>query len=223
MNKKIRAQLNHIEQNASNLSQLNRKNYLYLSKQIKYFKIPVIFFSSLNSIFAVSLNAYMSQPSVSLLNCLISFMVSLISSLELYLGLTKRLDKSLLCYRNFYMLSMKIKQYNFLEKVNEPEKFLQECIEEYETYFKESEVTIYGFKDELISQHDIHIDHWYETSCFGKQKETKTKEIKEIEMTVKPLEIKTTEMGTNTENFSETAIVICDENVITRAIDRSLS
>ena len=93
MNEKIRAQLNHIEQNASNLSQLNRKNYLYLSKQIKYFKIPVIFFSSLNSIFAVSLNAYMSQPSVSLLNCLISFMVSLISSLELYLGLSKRLDK----------------------------------------------------------------------------------------------------------------------------------
>jgi hypothetical protein len=119
---------------------------------------------------------------------------------------------------------MKIKQYNFLEKVNEPEKFLQECIEEYETYFKESEVTIYGFKDELISQHDIHIDHWYETSCCSKTKETK---IKEIEMTeVKPLEIreiKTTEMGINTENVSETAIVICDENVITRAIDHSLS
>ena len=220
MNEKIRAQLNHIEQNASNLSQLNRKNYLYLSKQIKYFKIPVIFFSSLNSIFAVSLNSYMSQPSVSLLNCLISFMVSLISSLELYLGLSKRLDKSLLCYRNFYMLSMKIKQYNFLEKVNEPEKFLQECIEEYESYFKESEVTIYGFKDQLISQHDIHIDHWYDTSCFGKQKEIK--EIKEIEIK----EIKTTEMGTNTEkenHVSETTIVICDENVITKAIDHSLS
>jgi len=220
MNAKIRAQLNHIEQNASNLSQLNRKNYLYLSKQIKYFKIPVIFFSSLNSIFAVSLNAYMSQPSVSLLNCLISFMVSLISSLELYLGLSKRLDKSLLCYRNFYMLSMKIKQYNFLEKVNEPEKFLKECIEEYESYFKESEVTIYGFKDELISQHSIHIDHWYETSCFGKQKEIEMTKTKEIEMT----EIKTIEMGTNTEpHVSESAIVICDENVITRAIDHSLS
>jgi hypothetical protein len=53
-------------------------------------------------------------------------MVSLISSLEL-LGLSKRLDKSLICYRNFYMLSMKIKQYNFLEKVDEPEKFLKEC------------------------------------------------------------------------------------------------
>lgn len=67
MNKKIREQLNHIEKNASNLSQLNRTNYLYLSKQIKYFKIPIIFFSSLNSIFAVSLNSYMSQSSVSLL------------------------------------------------------------------------------------------------------------------------------------------------------------
>jgi hypothetical protein len=209
MNEKIREQLNHIEQNASNLSQLNRKNYLYLSKQIKYFKIPVIFFSSLNSIFAVSLNAYMSQPSVSLLNCLISFMVSLISSLELYLGLSKRLDKSLICYRNFYMLSMKIKQYNFLEKVDEPEKFLQECIEEYESYFKESEVTIYGFKDQLISPHNIHIDHWYDTSCFGKQKE-----------------IKKIEMGTNTEKelpVTETAIVISDENVITKAINHSLN
>ena len=218
MNEKIRAQLNHIEQNASNLSQLNRTNYLYLSKQIKYFKIPVIFFSSLNSIFAVSLNSYMSQPSVSLLNCLISFMVSLISSLELYLGLTKRLDKSLLCYRNFYMLSMKIKQYNFLEKVNEPEKFLQECIEEYESYFKESEVTRYGFKDQLISPHNIHLDHWYDTSCFGKQ-------IKEIEM--KEMKIKTIEMGTNTEKelpiVTETAIIISDENVITREINNSLS
>jgi hypothetical protein len=116
------------------------------------------------------------------------------------------------------MLSMKIKQYNFLEKVEEPEKFLQECIEEYESYFKESEVTRYGFHDQLISQHDIHIDHWYETSCFGKQKEIETK--------TKEIETKTIEMGTNTEkenSVSETAIVICDENVITRAIYHSLS
>jgi len=122
----------------------------------------------------------------------------------------------LLCYRNFYMLSMKIKQYNFLEKVNEPEKFLQECIEEYESYFKESEVTRYGFKDKLISPHNIHLDHWYDTSCFGKQ-------IKEIEM--KEMKIKTIEMGTNTEpkHVPETAIIISDENVITREINNSLS
>jgi hypothetical protein len=148
------------------------------------------------------------------LNCLISFMVSLISSLELYLGLTKRLDKSLICYRNFYMLSMKIKQYNFLEKVEEPEKFLQECIEEYESYFKESEVTRYGFKDQLISPHNIHLDHWYDTSCFGKHidiKEIEMKETKEIKKS-KEFLLKTT--GTNTER-QETSIII-DENAITK-------
>jgi hypothetical protein len=212
MNEKIREQLNHIEQNASNLSQLNRTNYLYLSKQIKYFKIPIIFFSSLNSIFAVSLNSYMSQSSVSLLNCLISFMVSLISSLELYLGLTKRLDKSLLCYRNFYMLSMKIKQYIFLEKAEEPEKFLQECIKEYESYFKESEVTKYVFQDELISQHNIHVDHWYDTSCFGKHKE--------IEMKVK--KVKETKETKEKLKGPETTIVIPDENAITKRAMESL-
>jgi hypothetical protein len=111
------------------------------------------------------------------------------------------------------MLSMKIKQYNFLEKVNEPEKFLQECIEEYESYFKESEVTIYGFKDQLISPHDIHIDHWYDTSCFGKQKEIKEKEQEQEQEIKEQVLLKST--GTNTER-QETFIVIPDENAITK-------
>lgn len=147
------------------------------------------------------------------LYCLISFIVSLISSLELYLGLSKRLDKSLVCYRNFYMLSMKIKQYNFLEKTEkteEQEKFLQECIKEYESYFKDSEVTKYVFQDQLISPHNIHVDHWYDTSCFGKHLETK--KIKEMGINTEKEKEHTLfkSTSTNTE-CSETSIVILDE------------
>ena len=155
----IKIQLENIEKNSANLAELNRRNYINLSTHIKYFKIPIIFFSSANSIFSVSLNSYMTQPSVSLLTCLISFLVSLISSIELYLGINKRLDNALLCYRNFYTLSIKIKQSLLLDTYKE--EFLQQCTEEYKTYFQDSEVTNYIFKDTLISPHYIVEENWY--------------------------------------------------------------
>ena len=49
---------------------LHRKNYHFWKSKEKYFEIPLIVLSAINSIVAVGLTAYMSQKNVSAVNCL---------------------------------------------------------------------------------------------------------------------------------------------------------
>ena len=88
----VEALCKDIENNASKLSFIHKHNYLYLHQQQKYFKIPIIILSSCNSIFAVGLNAYLTQDLVSSINCILSLICSIISSIELYINLQKRIE-----------------------------------------------------------------------------------------------------------------------------------
>jgi len=146
-------QLKAIEANSSKMSELNRVHYLSLVEMSKWFRLPIICFSSLNSIFAVGMNRYMSQENTSLITCLISFLVGLISSIELYLGLIKRLELSLTSYKAFYLLSIKIQHVLRIEKIkkDDPIAFLTEVLTEYEELFKQSAVYEDKYNDYLIT------------------------------------------------------------------------
>lgn len=80
--KDVEDQLKAIEKNCSRLAQMNREEFLRLSQLIKYFKIPIIFFSGINSIFSLMLSCYISQTSASIVSCIISFIVSLIQLIQ---------------------------------------------------------------------------------------------------------------------------------------------
>lgn len=149
--------LKDIEHNCSIMSQLHKDQYLSLINQIKYYKIPVLILSSMNSIFAVGLSAYMEQDAVSTINCLISFVCGVISSVELYLGLTKKIESQILSYRSFYLLSIKINNTLKLKRETRKSKgheFLLEIENEYIGLFKDSEINPTTFKDKLL-----HIDN----------------------------------------------------------------
>jgi hypothetical protein len=67
--------------------------------------------------------------------------VSIIGSVELYLGLQKKSDNELISYRSFYTLALRINTTLELEVENrqgEGESFLQEIIAEYRALFESS-------------------------------------------------------------------------------------
>jgi hypothetical protein len=150
----IERQLQNIETNCSKNAGISKKDYLELTNQIKYFRIPVIFLSSINAIASVSLTSYMNQSSVSIITCLVSFTVSLISSVELYLGLQKKIETALSSYRDYYLLSVKINNCLRLDRdhrnENDARNFLTECLTQYEQLFGKSNITPECFDDKLM-------------------------------------------------------------------------
>ena len=81
--------LRRISYNSGLMSNHHRTEYYTLVGQLKWFRIPIIIVSSINSVFSVGLNAYITQEVVSVLTCLLSLIVSCIGSVELYLGLQR--------------------------------------------------------------------------------------------------------------------------------------
>jgi len=151
----IEALLKDMEYNSGILSQIHKANYLALHEYIKYFKLPIIVLSSVNSIFSVGLSTYLSQTLVSSINCLISLICGIITSIELYLGLQKKIENELLSYRDYYLLSVKINNCLKLKREHRVEPngqlFLTDITNEYTGLFESSEIHSQNFRDRLIS------------------------------------------------------------------------
>jgi hypothetical protein len=151
----IEALLKDMEYNSGILSQIHKTNYLALHEYIKYFKLPIIVLSSVNSIFSVGLSTYLNQSLVSSINCLISLICGIISSIELYLGLQKKIENELLSYRDYYLLSVKINNCLKLKREHRVEPngqlFLTDITNEYTSLFESSEIHSQNFRDRLIS------------------------------------------------------------------------
>jgi hypothetical protein len=147
--------LKDIEYNSGILSTIHKGNYLILHEYIKYFKLPIIILSSLNSIFSVGLSVYLNQQLVSSINCLISLICGIISSIELYLGIQKRIENELLSYRDYYLLSIKINNCLKLNREHRTEPngqlFLTEITNSYTALFETSEISSQTFRDRLIT------------------------------------------------------------------------
>ena len=109
--------------------------------------------SSLNSIFSVGLIAWVSQSIVSTTNCILSLVCGIISSVELYFQLTKRIENELLSYREYYLLSTRINSCLKLDREHRMETsgidFLKDIENKYNSLFEASNVVMFDFVDEL--------------------------------------------------------------------------
>lgn len=150
----IEERLEAIQNNSAQQSLISKQEYLELTNQQKFFKIPVIVLSGINSVFAVGLNAYASQDAVSIINCILAFICSVIGSLELYLNINKKIETSLTSFQSFYLLSIKINSTLKLERQHRPildgRTFLADCLNEYEQLFKNNNVNPVNINDKLV-------------------------------------------------------------------------
>jgi len=100
------------------MSEVHKKNYVSLQDKLKYYKIPVIIISGINSVIAVGLNSYVSQDVISITNCVLALSCGIIGSIELYLKLAENMNKEYLSGREFYLLHIDIKKTLALSQQN---------------------------------------------------------------------------------------------------------
>lgn len=131
--------LENIRINCIILNKEHKSRYFTLKENLKYYKIPVIIFSSINSIISVGLQPYLPQGTISMMTCLLALICSIIGSIELYLTIQKSMESELISQRDYYMLGVDIYKTLSLSKQHRPipaKEYLDKC---YNTYCKLTE------------------------------------------------------------------------------------
>ena len=146
--------LKNILSNCVLMSDHHKEAHLQYSKRLKWYKLPIIIFSGVNSILSIGGSSFFSQSATSFTNCFISLIISIIGSIELFLQVNKRSDQELTSYYSFYNLSVKISTLLKLDRnhreEHEPKLFLNNIINEYTTIFNEALVNGLEENDKLI-------------------------------------------------------------------------
>jgi hypothetical protein len=110
--------LEQIRQNSVLLSKQHKINYLDLKSSLKYYRLPVIVISALNSAFSIGLQPFINQTTISLINCGLALAVGMIGSIEIFYGITKKMELELTSSKDYYVLSADIYKFLSLEKQN---------------------------------------------------------------------------------------------------------
>lgn len=152
--------LEEINYNCTIMSNYHKQTYLVLVGQLIYFRVPLIILSSVNSILAIGLTAFVnSQTVVSGINSVISLMCAVISSVELFLQIQKRSEVELLSHREYYLLGVKISSMLKLDRKRRQTKglvFLNSIIADYTALYEASNVNNHELNDKLIVINEKH-------------------------------------------------------------------
>ena len=128
--------LENIRVNCVILSKEHKNHYFVLKENLKYYRLPVIVLSGINSIASVGLQPYADQGVISMLTCLLALLCSAIGSIELYLAIQKGMESEMISQRDYYLLSVDIFKTLSLIKDHRPvpaKDYLEKC---YNTYCK---------------------------------------------------------------------------------------
>jgi hypothetical protein len=128
--------LEEIRLNSINISECHKQKYYYAKGYLKYFRIPTIVFSAMNSVFSVGLQPYCPQPIISLICCIISLVCGVISSIELFLSIQSTMENELVASKDFYLLSVNIFKILSLERGTRMINGKVYLDETYQTYCK---------------------------------------------------------------------------------------
>jgi hypothetical protein len=145
--------LEAVRHNSAILQKIHRKKYLELKHTLKYYRIPVIIFSACNSVLSVGLQPYLNQQTISATTCIISLIVGIIGSVELYLSIQNQMELELSLSKDFYALAINIFRILNLERENrntDPHAFLDNIYSDYHNLIQKSNLLKSKIDDELI-------------------------------------------------------------------------
>lgn len=113
--------MDKIRLNSSNMSKQHKNNYFYYKWVSTLFRVPTIVISSISGVFSVGTQAYMNQNTISGIVCLLSLMISIINSIELYLHISDNVETELEMSKKYYILSCDLYKLLMLEDINRPD------------------------------------------------------------------------------------------------------
>ena len=130
--------LESIRENSLINKKLYTKLYLNHKSKLANYKIPIIIFSALNSVFSVGAERYLPQHYISGISCLISLTVGIIGSLQMYLQIEQNMEICLVASRDYYNLAIDIYKTLSLERSHRGQAG-KECLDE--TYSRYASIT----------------------------------------------------------------------------------
>jgi hypothetical protein len=128
--------LDKIRFNSLIFSKEHKKRYLYLKKTLKYYRIPIIILSAVNSVVSVGAQPFFIQQTVSLTNCVLSLLCGIIGSIELFFGIQNQMEIEMNSSKEYYILSSDIFKTISLLRCNRQTDGKTFLNESYSTYVK---------------------------------------------------------------------------------------
>lgn len=149
-NQQTNAILEKIRLNSIKLSNKHRQTALSIQHSSRYFDLPVIVMSVVSS--SMGSNEYVPEKDKNSVNLFISMIVTILTSIKLYLNINNSLNQEISLSREYYVLSIDIyKNLNMpLEVRPDPTQFLNECYSQYVKLIEQSTLNNKIKKDELI-------------------------------------------------------------------------
>jgi hypothetical protein len=128
--------LTKIEQQCNEYAAHHSKDHMYYNKLSSRFNIPILIISSVNALTAISLNSFMNQEYVSILNAVLSAGTGVLGSIQLYMKLNEKMTNALRASILMKRLALKISKELSIDRdlrATEGQAFLQECFAEFNT------------------------------------------------------------------------------------------
>ena len=100
--------LDRIRVNCYELSEIHSYKYAYYKEIAKAYRIPIIVLSGINTFAAVGLDGILTVQYISIITSLISLTCGIITAVELYLNIQKRMENELISHKDYYKLSLEI-------------------------------------------------------------------------------------------------------------------
>lgn len=153
--------LERIRRNCIYRSEYHRKTFYYYKSYEKYFQLPLIVLSACNSVLAISLSNFVGQSTTSMVNCGISLVCGIISSIELYLSIQENMKLEFELSKNFYTLSIKIFKTLHLSREKRStngKEYLENIFSTYSQLCSQSKLLKKKFKNDNLVNESIELD-----------------------------------------------------------------
>jgi len=133
--------LNKIERQCNAYSSYFNKDYQYYHTLSSRFNIPILVISSINALTAISLNEFLTQTYVSILNAILSAGTGILGSIQLYMKINEKMANALRSQVLMKRLALKISKELSIDRAQrstEGQAFLQECFSEFNAALEQS-------------------------------------------------------------------------------------
>jgi hypothetical protein len=149
--------LQRIKINSTQLHNKHRQRYIEFSNMSRIFDVPIIVFSVFSASFS-SLNVINPDHGI-IITTSISMIITILSSIKLYLNLSSNINDEVALSKSYYILSINIFKMISLKPQEQNAKiFLDTCFSEYTKLTEQSSLLHKNIKKDLLTINDYNVD-----------------------------------------------------------------
>ena len=152
---KIDAMLLILRENCNYMSKYHNFKYQFYKERLKWFRIPIIVLSAVNAFTAVGLQPYTAQQNISTINSILSLLCGILTSIELFLNVQKKMENDLMSHKDYYTLSMdifKMVSLDLHKRNTNGRDFLEEKVAEFKKLIQNSNVIDVDFYIDIYEE-----------------------------------------------------------------------